>query len=1081
MSEQARYSFLPYVRLGLGNQITETDQLGEAGSGGIIERPEVTVSFEVTGYKTGSQETRDENITQPVKVISPGDILGINPRQVLRAHPAPGVDNFETNNLAYIEFYEEDFPWRYTPAAPDNGRLRPWMALLLLKEEEFVRNTDGGTPTPFIRIVAGALPNVLYPEQELHHFAHVQVLDAMDNTIISNPGMAANELYEILKKNPDLALSRILCPKKPESNTEYHAFLVPAYETGRLAGMGLDTSTVPAQQPSWIVQDQYPEDLDMPFYYQWEFATGSEGDFSSLVSKLTPVTSSGNTGREMDLSDPGLGLHPTDGDDVALIEGALASKSHTTPAWPVADPQLKAKLLQILNLNEDLRGESPPPTVNQHTFYSPKPVEDPIVTPPIYGQWHAAIRQLTNNGNNWVHQLNLHPSHRAAAGLGTRVVQEHQEEFMEMAWNQIGPINEANQKIIENEAVKRASNSLYKKRLGKMNRFTLMNTLGKAMEVIKPDQNKPITARKALEDSRVPTALRTGTFTRIANNFSRTALMDQNEEDGAPKILNESLLVRADLDQKVTSQPNQQQPGDTPISPAPPRKPWSTQVSPFSILRAMKTIIDNPPPSFLSTLCEKIAKSGPSVRPTEVMDRLRNLFDEEQKKRARDILENVISYTPDGDTMVVKIKNQTFTERINQNYNEGIFPFPNKINGFQRVILEKSSHSATLPAFDQSLILEGRKEFRNKYTDVFLTENETRLRSFRRRQKNALQQEGFNDSLLEKFRPGLNLQRRLRQLVDIPDPEASKPLMAYPRFPFPVYYYLKELSPDYIIPNISSIPENSIAAMKPNTPFIEAFLTGMNQEFSRELLWREFPTDMRGSYFRHFWEFDNDPANEMLPMPHESESAFHQRIIDFQDSAADVHQLHEWKNKPLGDNHMRNFGLMLLVKGDLFRKYPDTMVYMRRGAFTNGSMPRQLDHETPDNILWPAITGMIEPDIHFFGFDLDPAAARGNTTNQPGWFFVLQERPGQISFGLAEHHESSSPARPQNWDDLTWSHLTPGPSAPNYLKVHDTPGNLIPHNSEEMEWGTSSANMACILYQSPVFFAKHASLLLKNS
>ena len=39
-----------------------------------------------------------------------------------------------------IEFYDEDFPFRYTPASPANGskHLRPWLALFVLKENEFL-------------------------------------------------------------------------------------------------------------------------------------------------------------------------------------------------------------------------------------------------------------------------------------------------------------------------------------------------------------------------------------------------------------------------------------------------------------------------------------------------------------------------------------------------------------------------------------------------------------------------------------------------------------------------------------------------------------------------------------------------------------------------------------------------------------------------------------------------------------------------------------------------------------------------------------------------------------------------------
>ena len=43
----------------------------------------------------------------------------IDRRAIVRMEPRPGITNFEPNYLPFVEFYDEDFPWRYTPAAPD--------------------------------------------------------------------------------------------------------------------------------------------------------------------------------------------------------------------------------------------------------------------------------------------------------------------------------------------------------------------------------------------------------------------------------------------------------------------------------------------------------------------------------------------------------------------------------------------------------------------------------------------------------------------------------------------------------------------------------------------------------------------------------------------------------------------------------------------------------------------------------------------------------------------------------------------------------------------------------------------------
>ena len=46
-----------------------------------------------------------------------------------------------------------------------------------------------------------------------------------------------------------------------------------------------------------------------------------------------------------------------------------------------------------------------------------------------------------------MHELNLDPRFRVAAGFGTGVVQDKQEDYMDAAWEQVGDVLEANQRI----------------------------------------------------------------------------------------------------------------------------------------------------------------------------------------------------------------------------------------------------------------------------------------------------------------------------------------------------------------------------------------------------------------------------------------------------------------------------------------------------------------------------------------------------------------------------------------------------------------------------------------------------------
>src|SRR3954471_1237925 len=121
----ARYTFNSWLRRGIGTRIAEVDHLG-SGSSPVKER--ATIPIDVT--------LNSETIHKDFTLLGPGDIVGIIASMVVRTEPLDWITNFEPNYLAFVEFYDEDFLWRYTPARPSDKRLRPWLALLVLKEAE---------------------------------------------------------------------------------------------------------------------------------------------------------------------------------------------------------------------------------------------------------------------------------------------------------------------------------------------------------------------------------------------------------------------------------------------------------------------------------------------------------------------------------------------------------------------------------------------------------------------------------------------------------------------------------------------------------------------------------------------------------------------------------------------------------------------------------------------------------------------------------------------------------------------------------------------------------------------------------
>src|SRR5689334_16071799 len=161
------YTFLPWTRRGFGAEISTPDDLASGGAGS--ERAAVPVSFNVNG----------QPISKSVEVLGPGDVVGINPRSIVKTEPRNWVTDFESNYLPYIEFYDEDFPWRFTPAIAANTltetRLRPWIFLVVLKEDEFADKNPAG-PLPAFELKEGLDPGVSFPPPDQSWaWAHVHV------------------------------------------------------------------------------------------------------------------------------------------------------------------------------------------------------------------------------------------------------------------------------------------------------------------------------------------------------------------------------------------------------------------------------------------------------------------------------------------------------------------------------------------------------------------------------------------------------------------------------------------------------------------------------------------------------------------------------------------------------------------------------------------------------------------------------------------------------------------------------------------------------------------------------------------
>src|SRR2546425_881271 len=77
---------------------------------------------------------------------------------------------------------------------------------------------------------------------------------------------------------------------------------------------------------------------------------------------------------------------------------------------------------------------------------------------------------------HWTEELNLDFRNRIAAGIGTKVIQKKQEEYLKKCWMQVGDLRLANEKLKKAQAAKHLSASLDRRYLKPLSdeKFTLL-------------------------------------------------------------------------------------------------------------------------------------------------------------------------------------------------------------------------------------------------------------------------------------------------------------------------------------------------------------------------------------------------------------------------------------------------------------------------------------------------------------------------------------------------------------------------------------------------------------------------------
>jgi hypothetical protein len=1023
----ASYGFLSWMRRGVVSEIPTPDPL----TGALPYRAKLPVKLRVDSSRDGAGQTSDD-VSVNIELYGPGDVLGIDPRHIIRSDPKDGALTFEPNYFATIEFHHPDFPWLFSVAAPkaestQPSGVRPWLVLVVLADGEFI-GPETVEPLPKITVAdAKSLPNL----DDSWAWAHTQVAGGLGPN-------GAGALAEIARTQPERLLSRLVCPRRLSPDTHYTGFLVPAFEAGRLAGLKKDVPTTDTP-PAWAAG---ATNVELPVYHSFGFRTATEGDFESLVARLEPRTMPDTVGiRDMRVTD--VGWNVPDATAVLGLPGALRAPDSTDTPW--VNPErydFQEALGGLVNERSDPRADDPNDP-------------DPVVVPPIYGRWHAARKSVNPSQGGWLNELNLDPRTRVAAGLGTRVVLDQVSQLTASAWKQVQGVIEANARLKQAQMAREAMKSVHRKHLKNADETDAVILTGAMHSKVTAS---PRTVRAVIAESRLPARALSPTFRRITR-----PLGPLQRRLGAAAI-SPSALLRA-LNSGA-------------LSPAPPYKPPAglvtlEQTSPGP---SCPTWV----PSWLKPWLKGIALALAVLAAVVVV-----VFALVGPWWAGVVIGAVLLAL----AVLAWLLSQRCTpgaaggrgidlgDLNNPDAVAAVPPQP----GFH---LDGSPAPTGVPAGSDSPEAAGFRTAVSRLAEAI------KPTEFEPPEKEPADLGGLSGALLEGLDPEFTVTARTVSIVLVtdvlgwhpPEDDPIEPIMAAPEFPQPMYEPLRDISQDLLLPGLDAVPPDTVSLLDEERTFIEAYMVGLNHEMGRQLLWNDYPTDQRGSYFRQFWDvrgYIRTPADPTDP-------------DELKEKLKDIPEIHRWsQSSHLGDHPNRpetgTGRLVLIVRGELLRRYPHADVYACRAVIDTNDKESLGEEERH-----PLFRGTLAPDITFFGFALDEETARGTygDPNDPGWFFVFQPQAWEPRFGL-EPAPDTFPANPGTvgeWNDLAWTNFAtdqasldaleyaPATTGPHQVAIQEDP-NQNP-GDDDNAWGLDSAQTAFITLRRPVRVGIHARSML---
>lgn len=787
------------------------------------------------------------------------------------------------------------------------------------------------------------------------------------------------------------ALSRIVSPRRLDVNAGHIACVVPTFRAGMNAALGLSVDDQDIT-PAWAPNATGP--LTLPVYYSFRFRTGPGGDFASLASKIGPPPASLKLDagtRLMDVSEPGTFFPaPVSPKLTAGLEGALRTFGNQPVALPPAeDAKYRAGLTKALTAGTG---------------------SDPVVMPRTYGRAQTALdlQSKTPGPPLWMQELNLDARNRAASGAGAQIVQRDQEALVASAWDQVGEIRKANQLVQQAQLARQVSLSMSQRHL------ETVAVDGAYLQMTAPVHSRVrlttganLTLKGQIDGSLLPAGAVSPALRRMARPRGPVG----RQLNVAPRIVDRLNLPATAANPLRVAGPAPVPQGMSVMEQAHQiQSGVLTASGGFKFTPGVKTQLDaaKTPAETLKTPAETAKTPGETLKAPD--DEAKAPVDHAPLPASRG------GFLDDENLPAILKGNQAGLPDA--------FTFPTEAAALKQVNLQFHAAATAVNA-----VLNAPPPQDPPPPPPLATTARAQLRA--------------------RLDPEITIRARLGSRLtqsgaSVADPLA--PIRTGPAYPQPMYAALAQLSPEWMLPGVSKIPTDCATLLQTNAKFVEAFLAGLNEELSHELLWREFPLGTKATYFRNFWA-TSPPAPDIPAIDTFSPTGH------------------------LGDHtadHAAGDRVVFLVRSKLFQRYPNALVSAVHATF-NSSGVRILGTETK----FPIFRGEIGADIVFFGFDIVNPKGDPKPPGDAGWYFVIQEHLTEPRFGL-EPENSTEPQT--DWPSFRFSESLMTGKFLNPLATVAPPSG-----ADSARWGSSAAAMADILTRTPVQVALHARALLGES